>query len=228
MLRIEGLDYYGTSRPAGDIGRDYLEFTPLDFRRLALALGDTSGDDASRSLMNTALRTFVREFAGAFLTLPQMVEALNRTTCGMCPDDFWATLFYAAVDPVRRQLQYVSAGHEPAILVRAEAGRVQLLESTGTVLGLTGRTAYRERTLKIGPGDVLVAVSDGIVEIEKVLEVVLENPALRARDLAMKILETSAGSRQADDRTVAVVRMLNAAERPLFEASTAELALVAA
>jgi len=228
MLRIEGVDYYGTCRPAGDTARDYLEFYPLDFRTLAVAVGDTTADNEDTAFMNMAVRAFLREFAGTHRDPAHLVEALNRTACEICPGNFWATLFYTVIDPPHRQLRYVNAGHEPAVLVRVGSGKVELLGNTGTVVGLTARASYRQRAVRLEPGDVFIVLTDGIVDTDIVPRIVFENPRARARDLARWILDATDGRTQDDDRTVSVVRMLSAAERPLFEASADELALAAA
>jgi phosphoserine phosphatase RsbU/P len=189
--------------------------------------------------MNSGLRAFLREFTGSrFAGISQLVEALNRTTCEICPEEFWATLFYAEIDPLRHRLQYVNAGHEPALLVRVQAGRVHRLESTGTVLGLTSRTGYRQRFVKMEPGDVLVAFTDGVLEPAEdrerqlretnILDIMRSHPHASAHELVARIMDAADRSRQEDDRTVAVVRLLCAARRPLFEARAAELAFAAA
>ena len=237
--RTLGLDYYGTCRPAGDVGRDFFEFIPLDAGKLVVSVGDVAGDDVSAALMNSGLRTFLREFTGSrFAGIARLVEALNRTTCEICPEEFWATLFYAEIDPLRHQLQYVNAGHEPALLVHVEAGRVHRLESTGAVLGLTSRAGYRQRSVKMEPGDVLVVFTDGILEPAEdqerqlrdtnILDIMRSYPHSSAHELVARILDAADRSRQEDDRTVAVVRLLCAVERPLFEAHAAELAFAAA
>jgi sigma-B regulation protein RsbU (phosphoserine phosphatase) len=160
-----------------------------------------------------------------------VVRELNHAAWLASPDNFYATLFYAYLDPLRRELQYVSAGHESALLVRRRKGRVHRLDSTGTVLGLSERTVYGHRTMPLEPGDLLIAHTDGITEAcdaegrefgEKgLLDVVARYPDARARDLAGEILEAidryAVSGEPADDRTVVVVRFQSAAERSVFD-----------
>jgi sigma-B regulation protein RsbU (phosphoserine phosphatase) len=96
--------------------------------------------------------------------IASVVEEVNPAVHQTSPENFHATLFYAHFDPLHRQLRYVSAGHEPALLLRRRTGCVHRLESTGTVLGLTDRSRFGRRDLSIEAGDVLVAYTDGITD----------------------------------------------------------------
>ena len=67
-------------------------------------------------------------------------------------------------DERTNQLSYTNAGHLAPMLLRD--GVVEMLESTGTVVGAFPVARYGEKTVRLGPGDVLVAYTDGIVEPE--------------------------------------------------------------
>ena len=169
-------------------------------------------------------------------------KALNRSVCDISPDSFYATLFYGLIDPVRQQLKYVSAGHEPALLFQQRSGRLRRLESTGTVLGLTTRSTFREKTISLEPGDVIVAFTDGITEAadphghefreEGVLRILEQHPRAGAVELSGRILEAvdsfRTRSASTDDRTVAVVRVIAASAKEPFDRHAEELAFAAA
>lgn len=234
---IQGLDYYGECQPAGGAGRDFFDFVPLGKRALAVSLGDVSGTGISSAIMRSGLQAFLRGLiADRRGDVPSVVQELNRTIYEVSPDDFYATLFYARIDPLRWQLQYASAGHEPALLIRREATRAHRLERTGTVLGLSGRTAYGQRTVVLEPGDLLVAFTDGVAGVidaggrelcdAGVLGVVRRHPDARASEIAGQILEEVSRltdrSGQAADRTVVVVRFTGALGNGAGEAHAAE------
>src|SRR5262249_48363757 len=159
-----GLDYYGECQPAGDIGGDFFDFIPLGEHTLAASVGDVSGKDVGAAIMMSGLQAFLRSLTGGCECASSVVRALNRTVCDICPDNFFATLFYAHIDALNRRLQYVSAGHEPALIVKEDGCRAERLEGTGAVLGLTNRTVYTHRTVQLDPGDMLVAFTDGVTE----------------------------------------------------------------
>ncbi len=206
LPRIQGLDYSGNSRSAGKVGGDFFDFVQAGRDGLVISVGEVSGQGIAAAILMSGIQSLLR---GLSSTLPgdlvTVVRDLNRTVYEVSPDNFFTSLFYARVDTGARQLQYVSAGHEPALLIRAD-GQAVRLESTGTVLGLTPRVSYSCRTLAFEPGDMLIAFTDGIPDVG-IPEVLRRNPGARASDLVALIME-AADSVDAppDDHTVIVAR----------------------
>ena len=175
--------------------------------RLIISVGEVSGEGIGAAILmsgiQSVLRGLSRASTGDILTV---VRELNRIVYEVSPDDFSSSLFCARLDCATRQLQYVSAGAEPALLIRSDGTLVHRLESTGAVLGLTPRASYSCRTLAFEPGDMLVAFTDGIPDTT-IPELVRRHPGVRASDLVSRIM-TVAGSIDAppDDYTVVAVR----------------------
>lgn len=138
LPHIAGLDYCGDCHPAGEVCGDFFDFRRLPGNELAVSIGDVSGREIGAALLMSGIQAFLRGLtsrgSGEILGV---VEELNRVVCQVAPDNLYSTLFYAHVDPRRREVRYVNAGHEPPLLWRKRTGRPQRLDSTGTVLGLT-------------------------------------------------------------------------------------------
>ncbi len=129
-------------------------------------------------------------------------------------------MFYARCDALRQELQYVNAGHDGVFLLRDGLKRTMKLESTGTVLGLSTRADYQQRSVRFAPGDVLVAATDGITEASDVdgriideallLDAVRNSHAVSSSDIALNLIRTVdahlRGAEPHDDRTVIVVQ----------------------
>ncbi len=219
---IPHLDYYGACLPAGNASGDFFEFIPLAGRRLLASIGETPGPGMSSRAAMTAVGAHFRGIdAGGPGALVAAASRLNRALCDVASDGSLTTLFCACIDPLRRVLRYLSAGHESALLLRANRWRVHRLEPTGTVLGLTSRTVYQQRTLALGPGDVLIAFTGGVADaVDRTGRVLGEAGVVDAlrdhRDeppqiLVERILEAVArhgdGASQPADRTVMAVRL---------------------
>ena len=224
MPRIAGLDYFGESRPAHEVGGDFFDFIALEGDRLVVSAGDVSGHGVSAAILMSGLQAYLRSLtADGLESVADVVHRLNRTLYDISPDNFFATLFYACVDPSCNMVEYVSAGHEPGLLVRAD-GEVERLRATGTVLGLCPETHFQRRRLAVRPGDLLVVFTDGITEAADgdgralceagVMEVIRRHREDRASDLAWRIEDAAErhSACQEDDRTVVVVRFTDAAE----------------
>ena len=77
--------------------------------------------------------------------------------------NMFATVFLGALTPRTGQLDYVNAGHEPALVV-APDGTTRELRPTGPALGLLPDTFFGAGEATLGRGDCLVAFTDGLVE----------------------------------------------------------------
>jgi sigma-B regulation protein RsbU (phosphoserine phosphatase) len=239
---IPGLDYYGACRSANNSTGDFFKFIPLDGRRLLASIGETPGPGMSPRAMMTAVQA---HFPGVAASGPDSLAAaasrLNRALCDVASDGSLTTLFCACIDPLRRVLRYLSAGHESALLFRATHFSAHRLEPTGTVLGLTSRTVYRQRSVGLSPGDVLIAFTGGVADaVDRagrvlgeagVIEALRDSPDNPPRILVERILDTVArygeGAGQPADQTVLAVRFAGS-EGSLNEGHAAKVALAAA
>jgi serine phosphatase RsbU (regulator of sigma subunit) len=157
-----------------------------------------------------------------------VVHDLNRTICEISPESFYASLFYAWVDPTRGQLHYVSAGHAPVLLLGPQSGRVHRLENTGTVLGLSARVGFRERSLDLEQGALLLAASDGVTDAlreDEMLRILTRHAGDRPVELVDDILDAARGTA---DRTALAVRFKGRADSHGLEHEEAALECAAA
>jgi len=202
---VRGLDYYGACREAGDVGSDFFDFVAPDRSSLLLSVGDVSTRSIPSAIIMAGLQASLRAFGlRGRGRVSSLVRDLNRMVCDLSPDDFYATMFYARIDAMRRKMQYVNAGHEPPLLIRNKEQVAVELETTGTVLGLSSRTSYRERSLSLEPGDLLVAVSEERgAPRQRVLDVIRSHPHASSSTLANHLIQ--------EVDAVVVVRFLGAA-----------------
>ena len=184
-MRVPGVDYCAACRKPAGSGRDYFDFMPLGGDTLVVAIGHAFGAGSSAALSTAGLQRLLRGLTAANCgEISRVVESMNRAIRAVSPDPFYTTLFYGWIDPLRSQLSYVSAAHEPALLIRDRGSRVRMLEHTGAVLGLTSDGPFPQQTASLEPGDVLVALSgakDDLRGQERVLKIVREEPDLKLR-----------------------------------------------
>lgn len=159
---IPGFELAATSQPCYQVGGDLYDFIPLDGGRLALAVADVSGKGTPASILMASLHASLRALAGT-VSPPSLMERLNAFIFASTQANKYATLFYAELDPAERRLCYVSAGHVPAFLYRAE-GLPSRLDVGGPVLGLLEDVAFEVGETSLGSGDIVAVVTDGATE----------------------------------------------------------------
>lgn len=153
--------------------------------------------------------------------LSEAVSRINRTVCQNVPSNKYVTFFMASLDPPTGRLNYVNAGHNPPLLVRAD-GALETLEEGGMVLGLFEAVPYADGTAQLHPGDTLVVFSDGVTETwaptgeefgdEGLARICKGGRGLEAATLQQEILKEldrfAAGAKATDDRTLIVLKRL--------------------
>src|SRR6185437_2118009 len=218
---VPGLQLAAICRPARIVSGDYYDFIRLGPTRVAMALADISGKGISAALLMASLQAALRSAAvldGDGSTAP-LVARLNQHLFRNSSDDRYATLFYAVYDTESKLLTYTNAGHLAPFFIFD--GKAQSLDEGGTVVGLFENSEYRQRTISVSPGSILVAFSDGLTEpqnvygeefgVNRLRDEVLRQAKIPVRALAEDLIATTeqwAGTpEQADDITVVVARM---------------------
>ncbi len=165
---IPGLTLAGACRPAQGVGGDYYDVIELENGRLGLAIGDVSGKGISAALLMASLRACLRTMTRVSqMDLARLMQNMNQLVYESSAINRYATFFFAIYDPQARQLQYVNAGHNPPVLLRASANAgIQhiRLETGGPVVGLLPGIPYEQESLALEAGDLLLLYTDGISE----------------------------------------------------------------
>ena len=162
--KIEGYDLFGSNHSCYEIGGDYYDFVPLDNGRWAVVLADVAGKGVGAALLMAVLQASLRTLAHVEAEPAALVAHLNRVLVSNSPGNKFATLFYAELDPVSHQLDYVNGGHVPAGLL-AVNGKVSELEPTGPVVGLVEEAIFTSRRLHFPPDSTLLVCTDGVTEL---------------------------------------------------------------
>jgi phosphoserine phosphatase RsbU/P len=164
IATLEALDYSALCRQMHALGGDCYDFMPLGNDRAAFAVGDASGKGLSAALLIANVQSSLRTAAGfAGDDTAAVLAAVNQQVHASSAPDRYATLFYGVFDARTRALRYVNAGHIPPIVLRRD-GSVQWLEQGGAPVGMFANWAYEEGTVRLHPGDWVVAYTDGIIE----------------------------------------------------------------
>ena len=220
---LAGLDCMGFCRPAHSIGGDYYDLLPLKTGDFALTLGDVSGKGIPAAVMMASIQTLLRSLLqGCARTLCEVLTDLNATLYGSSTAERYSTLFCGVVSADRTTLTYVNAGHVPPLLLHTD-GTLERLPGGGLPVGILPNATYEQFSRPLSPGDTLVVVSDGMVEVRdcneefwdesEVERILVQNHTLPIGEIP-RLLCTAAdafagSAEQFDDMTVVAIRVLN-------------------
>jgi PAS domain S-box-containing protein len=163
--QVPGFDIAGKVLPAEFAGGDYFDFLRLPDGAMGIVVGDVSGHDVSAALIMASASAHLRSFAEDHHDVEEILFHTNAILSRETDDARFVTLFFLRLDPHTRQISYVNAGH-PSAYVLSHSGDVKhVLHSNSFPLSVLPDTAYPlSDVLELAPGDIVLLVTDGILE----------------------------------------------------------------
>jgi phosphoserine phosphatase RsbU/P len=162
---VQGIECVGFCRPARSIGGDYYDLLGLRDGSFAITLGDVSGKGIPAAVMMASIQTLLRSLLEREPeNLAGVLGDLNRTLYASSTAERYSTLFCGVISADRSMLTFVNAGQVQPLLLHSD-GQLERLEGSGLPVAMLPEAAYEQRSIALIPGDLLVVVSDGIVEV---------------------------------------------------------------
>ena len=167
LQQVEGISaegIYSSATADAFVGGDFYSMIKLPGRRACIIMGDVSGKGIEAASISSAVKTALSAYAWEGRTPARMVATLNEFLLGFSRVEIFATLFVGIVDLATSSLTYCSAGHPPAILVSAQSGDAELLDVQSGVVGAFHDMEYKNGTVRLHEGDILLLYTDGTTE----------------------------------------------------------------
>ncbi|HTG34555.1 MAG TPA: SpoIIE family protein phosphatase [Thermoanaerobaculia bacterium] len=222
LPEVPGWELYGGNIPSRGVSGDYYEVvTRGEGRECVLMVADVAGKGMAASLLTVSLQALSAGPIEDGLPPDEICARLSRQLYRRTPPEKYATAFLGILETATGRLRYTNAGHNPPLILRA-AGTAEELGATGVPIGLLPQATYSVGETVLGPGDVLVLYTDGLVEagdpeaneygLERLQEVCLsargETCESLARILGRDLEAFARGVPFADDRTLVLARRL--------------------
>jgi serine phosphatase RsbU (regulator of sigma subunit) len=178
LPKIPGFDCAAASLAARGVGGDFYDLFPLADSRWALLIGDASGKGIPAGLVASAVQARVNTAARhAHLDPEELMAAVDRDVYASTDGARYATAIYGVLDASSSRLTLVNAGHPTALVLPALSERqrdryresngsqvTRTLTATGPALGLVESGSFGSHSVKLTPGTMLVAYTDGVSE----------------------------------------------------------------
>src|SRR5215472_3780750 len=150
--------------PARTIGGDLYDFLEYGPDQTAIVLGDVSGKAAPAALFAALVSVIMRSAAHQQLHPAAMLSMLNDALQERRLDSQYVVMLYALWNDENQTLQVANSGAVQPIFCRN--GQSTPIRAEGFPLGMFPSVTYDEFSLATEPGDVIVFVSDGILDAE--------------------------------------------------------------
>ncbi len=219
--RVPGLEIAPLIKFCLDVAGDYYDVIRLEDGRVVLSIGDVSGKGVGAALIMANLQASLRTTQAMGARLYESATKINRIVYENTPPEMFITFFMLCMDPVKKCVRYVNAGHNPPFLIKHD-GTVKTLSTGGLLFGVTENAIYEEGELQLENGDIVLMYTDGVSEAmdsseeefgeKRIATLAAKNRALSLPDL-LALIERSVKNfhgedHYADDFTLLAARIL--------------------
>ncbi len=218
---LDGTNFSLSGRmvPCRQVGGDVFDYFELPDQRILIAVADASGKGVPASLLMSSVRAALRETARPSMSSSEIADHLNQQVHGMTAEHHFIACFLGIFDPQSGMLNYCTAGIDPPLWWRSAEGRVESLTRGGPVLGVLPNSHYFDGWIRLHPGDVVAAYSDGIVDEEnesadsfglprfvRELTARVDQEAKSIRDAVFQAVSEFSEGEATDDKTLLVLK----------------------
>lgn len=204
---------------ATEIGGDYYDFHLGEDGTLTVALGDATGHGLKAGTMVSVTKGLFQEFA-ALSSFQNIFERFTRAFKLMNLGQLYMALLLVRLKD--HTISASSAGMPPILIYRSSTKSVERLVTKGMPLGVFSHFPYQTKEAPLSPGDVVLLMSDGYLEMfnardetldeQRAADLFKEAADRRPSEIILHLLEKgrdwAGGHPQVDDVTFVVMKMV--------------------
>jgi len=226
-LQIDGVDIAGKSVYCDETGGDYYDFMPIGRggdKKIGIVIGDVSGHGISSALLMSSVRASLRQRAFLPGSTADIISDVNHQLVTDIEDSGqFMTMFFMTLDIASKHIDWVRAGHDPAMLYNLESGSFDELGGPGIALGVDGNWNFNANEKEGFPGGRIIFLgTDGVWEVrnrsgemlgkEPIRDTIRKNSSSSAERILAAIfttLDDFIGRARIEDDITAVVVKIN-------------------
>jgi serine phosphatase RsbU (regulator of sigma subunit) len=165
---IPGWQLSVTLKPARETSGDFYDVYKLPNGQLAILVADVVDKGAAAALYMALSWTLIRTYAHEYPDQPELVlSSANSRIISDTDASRFVSVFLGVLDPITGSFLYCNAGHNPPVLF-SQGGEQNptRLSKTGLILGILENEIWKQGSVVLKPGDVLVHYTDGVTEAQ--------------------------------------------------------------
>lgn len=222
-FKFSGYEMFGVSIPDRIVGGDFFDYLEVgeDGDRLGVAVADVANKGFAAAAEAFYVSAALRMGVSYQTQISSLMKRLNNLVYKIFPNDRFVSLFYIELTGDGSGFcTYCNAGHNSPILYRSKTNSIELLESTGPLIGPAYNSKFKTSIIKLEKGDFLVIYTDGISEAmneqgeeygeERLIENVKKFYDRSAKEITQLLIEDvqkfSARASYSDDKTIVTLK----------------------
>ncbi|MBX7058745.1 MAG: SpoIIE family protein phosphatase [Leptospirales bacterium] len=151
------------------VGGDYFDFIVAGKREFVFCVADVSSHGVGPAIVMTMLRAQLHSIVRrGERDLLQILQELNRRAYADTPENIFITMCLGRYRADSGDIEYVSCGHLPPLLLHYKDGSVERLKAGGIPVGALDNELFADMVqlsaTRLSPGDLFFLYTDGLTE----------------------------------------------------------------
>lgn len=164
---LKEIEVSASMEAAKTVGGDFYDIFYVGQNQIAFLIGDVSGKGVPAALFMASSKIILQNSIRDGRSLSEAIETANNALCARNEAEMFVTVWVGILDYKTGELRYVSAGHNPPVLMRDNKSDY-LRCKNGFVLAGMEDMIYKEHTYQLEDGDLLYLYTDGVTEADNV------------------------------------------------------------
>ncbi len=171
-LKAHGYTFSYKIYPSLELSGDFVEYFAITEDLFGVYVADVSGHGASSAFVTVSLKSLIGQHLAShklnsddtILSPVKLMQALSKEIYAAKLGKY-LTMIYGVLNSKAHEFTYVVGGHYPGPILLTSNGMAEFQPGSGLPVGVMPKVDYVEHKLTINPGDSLVMLSDGILEV---------------------------------------------------------------
>lgn len=168
-LQDDTFEVHAIYQPSAELAGDLYAWYPLGEGRYGVILLDMMGHGISSSLFCMFLASVLKDTVTTYVEPEKVIQELNRRFNQLYIEkkliQYYFTTIYLVIDTRMKRIDFVNAGHPPAMLFEGKAKKPLFMESNCHPVGLFDHIDIQPQTLTYEDEGHLVLYTDGLLEL---------------------------------------------------------------
>lgn len=173
IIKIPGWQISAHFKAARQVAGDFFDVFHLNNNNLtAFVIADVCDKGVGAALFMVLFRSLLRAYSATKIVADNIAEDLrqvindtnNYIATTHSKSNMFASVYFGVLDVATSTIFYVNAGHDSPLIINSEAKIVAKLEPTGPVVGMFPDMNFNVRSIRLNPGEMLFAFTDGTTD----------------------------------------------------------------
>ncbi len=152
--------------PIEEVGGDIYDVIRLNEHKYGFFIADVSGHGMPAALISSMMKIIINKHSKQNKPISKVFFDINNELYSLIGKiNAFITAFYMTFDYENGIMEYIDAGHPPALYFNNIKNEIFELNTDGTIFGVFENQEYNNEEIELNKGDKILLYTDGIIEV---------------------------------------------------------------